>query len=60
MPRPASCQEVLQVLLVLCVGAAMLSPTGLYGSYWWVPFAAMAAIVAYRRVMDWAYGRWPW
>jgi hypothetical protein len=58
MPRPAWCREVLQVLLVLFGGAALMTPTGLYGSYWWVPLASMAAVMAYPWVMDWGYGVW--
>jgi hypothetical protein len=55
MGRPAWCWEVLQVLLVLCAGAAVLIPSGLYGSYWWWPFAGMAAVMAYPWVMDWLF-----
>lgn len=58
MGRPAWCWEVLQVLLVLFGGAAMMSPSGLYGAYWWWPIAGMAAVMAYPWVMDWGYGVW--
>lgn len=58
MACPDWCWELSDALLAVSGIAALLIPSGVYGSYWWVPLAVYAGTVALPSLVEWVGGAW--